>query len=114
VAAGLALKWTVVSEPAPGMAIIEAAGAEDTKITLLAAGRYVMQLDASDGEYSASDTVTIDVYNDNCEAAQSVPGYQPLAGDLNGDCRVDDDDLTLLQQNWLQDNSLTDDWLLLP
>jgi hypothetical protein len=113
-AASLILKWTLVSEPAAGTAIIETAGAEDTKITLLTAGRYVVQLEASDGEYSTSDTVTIDVYDDNCEAARSVPGYQPLVGDLNGDCRVDDLDLALLQENWLKDNSLTDDWLLLP
>ncbi len=67
----------------------------------------------SDGEYTGSDTVTINVYGNSCEAAKSVPGYQPLVGDLNGDCRVDDLDLTLLQQNWLKDNSLTEDWLRL-
>ena len=108
------VKWTVVSEPAPGSAIIQAATAEDTSVTFSATGQYVLQLDASDGEYTGSDTVTIDVYNDSCEAAQSLPGYQPLVGDLNGDCRVDDTDLALLQQNWLQDNSLTQDWFPLP
>jgi hypothetical protein len=108
------VKWTVVSEPAPGSAIIQAATAEDTSVTFSATGQYVLQLDASDSEYTGSDTVTIDVYNDSCEAAQSLPGYQPLVGDLNGDCRVDDTDLALLQQNWLQDNSLTQDWFPLP
>ena len=44
------------------------------------------------------DTVTINVYNDSCQAAQSLPGYQPLVGDLNGDCRADDTDLALLQE----------------
>jgi len=109
------VKWTVVSEPngAPA-AVIQAATAEDTTVTLSATGRYVLQLDASDGEYTGSDTVTIDVYTDSCEAAQSVPGYQPLVGDLNGDCRVDDTDLALLQENWLKDNSLSQDWFLLP
>jgi hypothetical protein len=108
------VQWTVVSEPNVGNAVIQAATSEDTTITLSATGRYVLQLDASDGEYTASDTVTINVYNDSCEAAQSVPGYQPPLGDLNGDCRVDDVDLALLQENWLQDNSLTQDWFPLP
>ena len=61
-------------------------------------------------EYSGSDTVTINVYSDRCQAAQSLPGYQPLVGDLNGDCKVDDIDLAMLQENWLKDNSLTDEW----
>jgi len=104
------VRWTVVSEPVPGAAVIQTATAEDTRITLSATGQYVLQLEASDGEYAGSDTVTINVYNDSCEAAQSVPGYLPLVGDLNGDCRVDDADLALLQENWLKDNSLTDDW----
>ena len=104
------VKWTVVSEPAAGAAVIQAATAEDARITLSATGQYILQLDASDGEYTGSDTVTINVYNDSCEAAQSVPGYLPLVGDLNADCRVDDTDLQLLQENWLKDNSLTDGW----
>jgi hypothetical protein len=109
------VKWTIVSEPngAPAT-VIQAAAAEDTTITLSATGRYVLQLEASDGEYAGSDTVTIDVYSNSCEAARSVPGYQPLVGDLNGDCRVDDADLALLQENWLKDNSLSQDWFLLP
>jgi len=107
------VRWTVVSQPSEGAAVIKTANAEDTSVTLSAVGRYVLQLDASDGEFTSSDTVTIDVYNDGCEAAQAVPGYQPLVGDLNGDCRVDDADLALLQENWLKDNSLTEGWTLL-
>ena len=106
--------WTVVSEPSPGAAVIEAGTTEDATVTFSATGQYVLQLDASDGEYTGSDTVTINVYNDSCEAAQSVPGYEPLVGDLNGDCRVDDIDMALLEENWLEDNSLTEDWFSLP
>ena len=109
------VKWTVVSTPEGAPApVIQAATAEDAVVTFTATGRYVLQLDASDGEYTGSDTVTIDVYTDSCQAAQAVPGYQPLVGDLNGDCRVDDADLALLQENWLKDNSLTQDWFPLP
>ena len=104
------VQWTVVSEPndpsSPG-AVIADPSAEDTSITLAALGEYVLQLEASDGEYSSSDTVTINVYNDGCEAAQSLPDYVPFPGDLNGDCRVDDLDLAILQEDWLKDNSLT-------
>lgn len=106
------VQWTVVSEPNEGNAVIETATAEDTSITLSAVGEYLLQLEAFDGEYTGSDTVTINVYNDSCEAAQSLPNYVPLVGDLNGDCRVDDLDLALLEENWLKDNSLTEDWFM--
>jgi T5SS/PEP-CTERM-associated repeat protein len=104
------VQWTVVSEPDEGAAVIETATAEDTNITLTALGEYVFQLEAFDGEYSGSDTVTINVFSDSCQAAQSLPDYVPLVGDLNGDCRVDEADLALLEENWLQDNSLTEEW----
>jgi len=106
--------WTVVSEPSPGAAVIETGTTEDATVTLSATGQYVLQLEASDGEYTGTDTITVNVYNDSCEAAQSVPGYEPLVGDLNGDCRVDDIDMALLQENWLADNSLSEDWFPLP
>ncbi len=104
------VQWTVVSEPSAGAAVIETATSEDTVVILSAVGEYVLQLEAFDGEYTGSDTVTINVYNDSCQAAQSLPDYVPLVGDLNGDCKVDDVDMALLQENWLKDNSLTDDW----
>jgi len=104
------VQWTVISEPSEGAAVIETAAAEDTNITLTELGEYVLQLDAFDGEYSGSDTVTINVYNDNCEATQSLPDYVPLVGDLNGDCRVDEADMALLEENWLKDNLLTEEW----
>ncbi|NIN37056.1 MAG: hypothetical protein GTO60_18970, partial [Gammaproteobacteria bacterium] len=50
------------------------------------------------------------VYSDSCLAAQSLPDYEPLVGDLNGDCRVDEADMALLEENWLKDNSLTEEW----
>jgi len=107
------VQWTVVSEPSPGAAVIQTATAEDTSITLTAVGRYVLQLEAFDGEYTGSDTITIDVYNDSCEAAQSLPDYEPSPGDLNGDCIVDDLDLAILQEDWLKDTSLIERWLQL-
>jgi len=107
------VQWTVVSEPSEGAAVIETATAEDTSITLAELGEYVFRLEAFDGEYPGSDTVTINVYSDSCQAAQSLPDYVPLVGDLNGDCRVDEADMALLEENWLQDNSLTEEWFKL-
>jgi len=105
------VQWTVVSEPddpnSPD-AVIADPSAEDTSITLSALGEYVLQLEASDGEYTGSDTVTINVYNDGCEAARSLPDYVPFPGDLNGDCIVDQLDLDILNEDWLKDNSLTE------
>ncbi len=107
------VQWTVVSEPndpnSPDAVIAEPT-AEDTIITLSALGEYVLQLDAFDGEYTGTDTVTINVYNDSCEAAKSLPDYVPLPGDINGDCIFDQLDLDILLEDWLINISLTDDW----
>ncbi len=100
------VQWTVVSEPNEGAAVLDGADADSAVATLGVAGQYVMQLQASDGEYSGSDTVTISVYADSCEAAKSLPDFVPLPGDLNGDCRVDDLDLAILQAHWLECNAL--------
>jgi len=105
------VQWTVVSEPNDPNnpdAVITDPNAEDTSITLSALGEYVLQLEAFDGEYTGSDTVTLNVFNDGCQAARSLPDYVPFPGDLNGDCRVDDLDLAILEEDWLKDNSLTE------
>ncbi len=90
--------------------VIETPTADDTNVTFSALGEHVLQLEAFDGEYYASDTVMINVYSDGCEAAKSLPDYEPSLGDLNGDCVVDEADLALLEENWLKDTSLIDDW----
>jgi len=105
------VQWTVISEPNDPNnpdAVITDPSAEDTSITLSALGEYVLQLEAFDGEGTSSDTITINVYNDGCEAAKSLPDYVIPVGDLNGDCKVDEADLALLEENWLTDHSLTE------
>ncbi len=99
-------KWTVASEPSPGMAALANPKAENTTVTLKATGQYDLKLEANDGEYTGSDTIAINVFANSCEAAKSLPGYQPLPGDLNGDCVVNDADLAILQANWLKGNAL--------
>ncbi len=61
-------------------------------------------------KYGGSDTVTINVYTDSCRAAQSLPRYQPLVGDLNGDGKVGDTDPAMLQEDRLEGNSLIAEW----
>jgi hypothetical protein len=101
--------WTVVSEPddpdSPDAVIADAA-ALNTSITLSAPGEYVLQLEADDGEFTGSDTMTISVYSDSCEAAKSLPDYVPLDGDVNADCLVDFRDFALIAVNWLESNAL--------
>ena len=103
------VQWTVISEPnVPNSpdAVITDPSAEDTVVTLSASGEYVLKLEANDGEYTGSDTVTINVYNDSCEAAKSLPDFEPLPGDINEDCIVDVLDIVILLEYWLQCNAL--------
>ena len=101
--------WTVVSEPndpnSPDAVIVDSA-ALDTTVTLSALGEYVLQLQAGAGEYLGTDTLTINVYTDHCAAAQSQPGWQPVPGDINLDCVVDQADLDILLEHWLDCNGL--------
>ena len=101
--------WTVASEPddpnSPDAVIADAA-ALNTSITLSAPGAYVLQLEADDGEYTGSDTVTINVFSDHCEAAKSLPGWTAIPGDLNLDCVVDQLDMDILSGHWLECNGL--------
>jgi hypothetical protein len=98
--------WTVVTEPNVATAAIGDPARLDTTVTLTAVGTYVLELTADDGEKTGSDTLTINVYNDHCEAARSLPGWTPIPGDLNLDCVVNDLDLAILQENWLKCNGL--------
>jgi len=98
--------WTVVAEPNTGATVIADPTRLDTTVTLIRIGAYVLQIKATDGEYTGSDTMTINVYADNCEAAKSLANYVPLAGDVNNDCMVDFRDLALLASSWLENNAL--------
>ncbi len=101
--------WTVVSEPndpnAPA-AVIADPTALNTTITLAALGEYIFQLEADNGDKMGLDTLTINVYTDQCSAAKSLPDWQAIPGDINLDCVVDQTDLDLLLEQWLNCNGL--------
>jgi len=94
--------WTVISEPNEGMAVIANPDQTETTVTLSALGTYVLQLEADDGEFKGADTLTIGVFSDHCEAAKSLPGWTASPGDLNLDCIVDQLDLDILNEHWLE------------
>ena len=62
--------WSVVEQPSdadsalPG-AVIADPTVEQTTVTVSAEGTYVLQLEANDGEYTSSDTMTINVHPDD-------------------------------------------------
>jgi hypothetical protein len=43
----------------------------------------------------------ISVFTTSCQAAQSLPEFEFLVGDINQDCIVDDLDKQLLLDDWL-------------
>jgi len=102
-----AILWSVVASPPDSTVDFADPSLAATTVALSPAGQYVLQLHAVDAmQNEASDEVEITVYNDSCEAAKSLPDYVPIPGDLNGDCRVDDLDMTILEEHWLECNAL--------
>jgi len=69
-------------------------------------GQYVLQLEADDGERRGSGAVTIKVYADGCEATKSLPDFQLIPGDLDEDRMVNELDLAIPEEHWLENNSL--------
>jgi len=62
--------WSVVEQPSDADsalpdAVIADPTAEQTTVTVPAEGTYVLQLEANDGEYTSSDTITINVHPDD-------------------------------------------------
>ena len=71
-------------------------------------GSYTLQLEAGDGELTAVDTIQIVLYADSCEHAKNQEGFELIPGDINEDCIVDELDLAILEERWLQWNYSTE------
>jgi hypothetical protein len=104
------VQWSVVSQPDPtGHPATFAAGTSTTLnpvITMTQTGDYVFSVLADDTQLTDGDQVAIFVRSDACAAAKAKPGFALLAGDINGDCKVDFNDFAQMAVNWLASNSL--------
>jgi len=102
--------WTVVAEPDPANpAQISDPEMVDPTVALTALGAYTLQLEASDGEYSATDTLEVVLYADACAHAADQEGFAWIAGDINHDCVVDELDQAIMLEHWLQWNYSADE-----
>jgi hypothetical protein len=64
--------------------------------------------DEANPTYILKDSMTIDVYSDDCEAAKAAGFGADNPGDLDEDCDTDIDDLVAAVETWLNDTSLTE------
>jgi len=103
------VQWKVTAQPEGSTIELTPASADTESLSVVCSGvgDYVLELAANDSSDTGTDTITIHVFENACEATKSLPDYVPLVGDLNEDCRVDDLDLALLQENWLKNIELT-------
>lgn len=103
------VEWTQTPTGAPTAAIADSDQDEAT-VTFHERGSYEFVLTADDGDKTTSDTVTIDVGDDACDAWHLSSGTAYDAGDANRDCLVNLEDFALLlSTNWLNcTDTLTD------
>ncbi len=99
------LLWTVIAEPNElNPAQISDPLAANPTVTIKEVGLYTLQLEAGDGELTATDTMQIVLYADPCEHAKNQEGFELIPGDINEDCIVNELDLAILEEHWLQWN----------
>lgn len=99
------LAWSVIAEPNElNPAQISDPLTANPTVTLIEPGTYTLQFEAGDGEYTTADTLQIVLYADACEHAKNQEGFVLLPGDINQDCIVNELDLTILEEHWLQWN----------
>jgi hypothetical protein len=86
---------------------IDNPGAPKTSVTIDNTGWFYFDFTVSDDVGSASDTVNIGVYVDDCEAAYQDPDDIPATypdghGDIDGDCDTDLEDFALMAASWVE------------
>lgn len=77
-------------------------------VVLPAAGTYVFQLSADDGDLVSADSMEVFVGATPCDAAKAKPTYEQIYSDYNNDCFVDLVDLSEFVQEWLECNASMD------
>jgi hypothetical protein len=95
----------VLSEPDPlNPANISNPTILNPTVTLNAIGSYTLQLEGTDGELTAADSMQIIMYSDACDHASHQPGFEWGLHDVNRDCQVNMLDLAELAAQWLEKN----------
>ncbi len=103
------LTWTVIAEPdGSNPAQISEPLTVNPTVTIIEPGSYTLQLEAGDGELTAANTMQIVLYTDACEHAKNQEGFEPIPGDINEDCIVNEPDLAILEEHWLEWNYSTE------
>jgi hypothetical protein len=105
------IDWTILNPPGGTHSVTDTSTnplAPTASFTTDSAGVYTIQLTATDGlGQSDSDTVTITVMADACQAAQAVSGFSFNNFDSDDDCDVDLVDFAAFAAQWLDDINLT-------
>jgi len=100
--AAATLHWTVTGEPSPGAATIITDPTQlGITVTATVAGTYELTLTADDTDLTGSDTVSVLIYADWCEAIKAMEGLTPRITDHNGDCVTDVLDVAIFAREWL-------------
>ena len=103
------LEWTVIAQPdETNPANISDPLSANPTVTIIEPGSYTLQLEAGDGELTAAETIQIVLYADSCEHAKNQEGFEAIPGDINEDCIVNELDLAILEEHWLEWNYSTE------
>jgi len=92
------VSWTQANGPAT--ATISPNDVNDTMVTVTQNGVYEFRLTATDDSGQVSDTVTIFVGANACDASHLSTGEAYSPGDFNQDCIVNLQDAALFAMNW--------------
>ncbi len=103
------VEWADLSNPleqAPGTTVtINSPTSAETTVDVDGDGWFLFRFTATDAVGSGTDTVNVGVYVDACAAAKADPAdhYQTYAfvGDVNNDCKINLDDLSIMAATWL-------------
>lgn len=99
-------KWEQLSGPAT--VATEPNDLLEITVVLPAAGTYVFQFSADDGDLVGVDSMEVFVGDTPCDAAKAKPDYVQIYSDYNNDCFVDLADLSEFVQEWLECNASMD------
>jgi hypothetical protein len=109
----LTFEWSAY--PANGVVFTPNANVEDPNVTITKATNNpsVVTLtlavnNVGSGKYDVEDTLTIDMYDDGCKAANADGALEYDSSDFNRDCKTNLEDLAEMAAAWLFDYTATE------